>query len=41
MLGLDGAAKAEDFDRLCDNLDPRTGMPLTTYTRDGRGSGWT
>ena len=29
-------ARQEDFFALCDNLDPRTGQPLTTYTRDGR-----
>jgi conjugative relaxase-like TrwC/TraI family protein len=36
MLGLRGEAKKEDFFALCDNLDPRTGLPLTTHTRDGR-----
>lgn len=36
MLGLQGEARKEDFFALCDNLDPRTGLPLTTYTRDGR-----
>ena len=36
MLGLSGPAKAEDFDRLADNLHPLTGESLTTYTRDGR-----
>jgi conjugative relaxase-like TrwC/TraI family protein len=36
MLGLEGAARAEDFDRLCDNLHPQTGLPLTTHTRDCR-----
>jgi conjugative relaxase-like TrwC/TraI family protein len=36
MLGLRGEARKEDFFALCDNLDPRTGLPLTTYTRDGR-----
>jgi len=35
-LGLHGPARAEDFDKLCDNLNPRTGLPLTTYTRDNR-----
>lgn len=36
MLGLEGATSPEQFDSLADNLDPRTGLPLTTYTRDGR-----
>ena len=36
MLGLQGEAQKEIFFALCDNLDPRTGLPLTTYTRDGR-----
>jgi hypothetical protein len=36
MLGLEGEARAEDFDRLCDNLHPQTGLPLTTHTRDCR-----
>jgi conjugative relaxase-like TrwC/TraI family protein len=36
MLGLTGTTSTEQFDSLADNLDPRTGTPLTTYTRDGR-----
>lgn len=36
MLGLTGEARAEDFDRLADNLHPQTGEQLTTYSRDGR-----
>src|SRR4051812_48280714 len=36
MLGLTGNTSPEQFDSLADNLDPRTGQPLTTYTRDGR-----
>ena len=36
QLGLTGAAHTEDFDALADNLDPHTGLPLTTYSRDGR-----
>ncbi len=35
-LGLVGAARQEDFNLLCDNLNPLTGEPLTTYTRDDR-----
>lgn len=35
-LGLVGPARREDFEQLCDNLNPLTGEPLTTYTRDGR-----
>ena len=36
MLGLHGEVSKEDFFALCDNLDPRNGLPLTTFTRDGR-----
>lgn len=36
LLGLSGEAKADDFDKLADNLHPQTGEPLTTYTREGR-----
>lgn len=36
MLGLVGGTSPEQFDSLADNLDPRTGKPLTTFTRDGR-----
>src|SRR3954453_17223467 len=36
MLGLTGTTSPEQFDSLADNLDPRTGSPLTTFTRDGR-----
>ncbi|MGL4552753.1 MAG: relaxase domain-containing protein, partial [Gemmataceae bacterium] len=36
LLGLEGPARPEQFDALADNLDPRTGLPLTTYTREGR-----
>ena len=36
MLGLNGEARAEDFDLLADNINPLTGESLTTYTRDGR-----
>ena len=36
MLGLQGEVRKDDFFALCDNLDPRSGTPLTTYTRDGR-----
>ena len=35
-LGLVGEAAKEHFFALCDNLDPQTGLPLTTYTREGR-----
>lgn len=35
-LGLVGLSRKEDFDQLCDNLNPSTGEPLTTYTRDNR-----
>jgi conjugative relaxase-like TrwC/TraI family protein len=35
-LGLDDRTSPEQFDSLADNLDPRTGKSLTTYTRDKR-----
>ena len=36
-LGLSGTARAEDFDRLCDNIDPRNGQPLRPLAHvDGR-----
>lgn len=39
-LGLTGEVQKQDFDALCDNLDPRTGEPLTALTRDGRRVGY-
>ncbi|WP_435008027.1 MobF family relaxase [Tundrisphaera lichenicola] len=37
MLGLQGPAHADDFDKLCDNIDPRTGELLRPLAReDGR-----
>ena len=36
LLGLAGDATGAQFDALCDNLDPRTGRPLTARTRTGR-----
>jgi conjugative relaxase-like TrwC/TraI family protein len=35
-LGLNGKVDARSFERLCANLHPRTGEPLTPITRDGR-----
>jgi conjugative relaxase-like TrwC/TraI family protein len=35
-LGLKGATSTDQFDSLADNLDPRTGKSLTTYTKAGR-----
>src|SRR5258708_9867049 len=35
-LGLEGAVDKFSFERLCDNLDPRTGEPLTVRTRTER-----
>lgn len=35
-LGLVGTARKEDFELLCDNINPLSGGPLTTYTRDNR-----
>ena len=34
-LGLEGTVDKFSFERLCDNLDPRTGKPLTVRTRVG------
>src|SRR5882724_7775813 len=40
MLGLEGVVDKERFDALCDNLDPRTGKPLTVRTRTDRTVGY-
>src|SRR5437899_8515453 len=40
MLGLEGVVDKLSFDRLCDNLDPRTGIPLTVRTRSDRTVGY-
>src|ERR1700719_888946 len=39
-LGLSGTVDKSSFERLCDNLDPRTGMPLTVRTRSERRVGF-
>src|SRR6516164_6165422 len=39
-LGLSGTVDKFSFDRLCDNLDPRTGRPLTVRTRTERTVGY-
>src|SRR5260370_14430025 len=39
-LGLEGMVDKFSFERLCDNLDPRTGMPLTVRTRSERTVGY-
>jgi conjugative relaxase-like TrwC/TraI family protein len=39
-LGLSGTVDRFSFDRLCDNLDPRTGHPLTVRTRSERTVGY-
>src|ERR1700731_3343442 len=39
-LGLEGTAEKFSFERLCDNLDPRTGEPLTVRTRSDRTVGY-
>jgi conjugative relaxase-like TrwC/TraI family protein len=39
-LGLDGTVDKFSFERLCDNLDPRTGDPLTVRTRSERTVGY-
>src|SRR5271163_5014271 len=39
-LGLSGTVDKDSFERLCDNLDPRTGEPLTVRTRADRTVGY-
>src|SRR5271165_6388725 len=39
-LGLEGTVDKFSFERLCDNLDPRTGQPLTVRTRSERTVGY-
>src|SRR5207247_4373940 len=39
-LGLEGTVDKFSFERLCDNLDPRTGKPLTVQTRTERRVGY-
>ena len=39
-LGLEGTVDQFSFERLCDNLDPRTGEPLTVRTRSERTVGY-
>jgi conjugative relaxase-like TrwC/TraI family protein len=39
-LGLHGTVDKPSFERLCDNLDPRTGEPLTVRTRTERTVGY-
>src|SRR5271163_3709499 len=39
-LGLSGTVDKDSFERLCDNLDPRTGEPLTVRTRTERTVGY-
>lgn len=39
-LGLSGVIRQEQWDALCDNLDPRSGEPLTVRTRDARRVGY-
>lgn len=40
MLGLAGEVVKEEFERLCDNLNPSTGKPLTARNRDDRTIGF-
>src|ERR1700734_1205212 len=40
LLGLEGTVDKFSFERLCDNLDPRTGKPLTARTRSERTVGY-
>src|SRR5580658_5624103 len=40
LLGLQGVVDKDSFDRLCDNLDPKTGRQLTARTRTERTVGY-
>src|SRR5580704_6213279 len=40
LLGLAGTVDKSSFERLCDNLDPQTGEPLTVRTRTERRVGY-
>src|ERR1700682_6079147 len=40
LLGLDGTVDKFSFERLCDNLHPQTGEPLTVRTRTERRVGY-
>lgn len=40
LLGLSGAIRQQDWDRLCDNLDPRSGAPLTVRHKSERRVGY-
>jgi len=40
ILGLEGTVDKDSFDRLCENLDPRTGRKLTVRTRTDRTVGY-
>lgn len=40
MLGLSGTVEQADFHRLCDNLHPQTGEPLTAKTIENRRVGY-
>ena len=40
QLGLKGTVDKFSFERLCDNLDPLTGEPLTVRTRSERTVGY-
>jgi conjugative relaxase-like TrwC/TraI family protein len=40
MLELSGKVDKPSFDRLCDNLHPKTGQPLTRITREDRRVGY-
>jgi conjugative relaxase-like TrwC/TraI family protein len=40
LLGLDGTVDKFSFERLCDNLNPKTGEPLTVRTKSERTVGY-
>ena len=40
LLGLEGTVDKFSFERLCDNLHPQTGEPLTVRTRTERTVGY-
>ena len=40
LLGLSGTIRQRDWERLCDNLDPRNGAPLTVRHKSERRVGY-
>ncbi|OWK35196.1 IncW plasmid conjugative relaxase protein TrwC (TraI) [Fimbriiglobus ruber] len=40
LLGLEGTVAKEDFERLCDNLHPKSGLQLTAKHLENRRVGY-